>query len=379
MKRLIVRAMLMLSLVLLGACAGPTNTPTEIGAMEVPATEAPSSVPPQTLTITDALGRTVEFDSPPQRIVVAGRATPLLADAVYLFPEAFERVIGIEARFQSQANLFYPLINPTYDQMQKLEKNASAEQILPLEPDVVIMKTFMAESLGEPLEQVDVPVVYLELETPEQYTRDITTLGQLFANADRAQEIIDFYNSRQELVAELVNESSAEPRPNVLLAQYSEQDGEVSVEVPSASWLQTRLVEMAGGEPVWREAAPSGGWTVVGFEQIGAWDPQKIFIIHYVGDSSQTADTLAENENWAALRAVQNGELYGFPADYLSWDQPDTRWILGLQWLATKINPELASEIDVMAQVEAFYSQLYGLDQETFELEIRPNLKGDLP
>jgi iron complex transport system substrate-binding protein len=79
------------------------------------------------------------------------------------------------------------------------------------------------------------------------------------------------------------------------------------------------------------------------------------------------------------LQAVQNGELYGFPADFLSWDQPDTRWILGLQWLATKINPELAAQIDIMAEVQSFYSQLYGLDDQTINDQILPQLKGDLP
>jgi iron complex transport system substrate-binding protein len=361
-------AMMAAALVLISACAAPAEQ----------ATEAPAA-PTEGISLVDALDRQLEFEAAPERIVVAGRATPLLADAVYLFPEAIDRVVGLEARFQSRDDPFYPVIDPTYAEVTLLEMNASAEQILPVEPEVVVMKTFMAESLGDPLEQVNVPVVYLELETPEQFSRDIATLGQLFDNAARADEIISFYSDRQDRVAGLVDSATEAEAPTVLLAQYSAQDGEVSIEVPSASWLQTSLVELAGGAPVWVEAAPSGGWTVVGFEQIAAWDPEKIFIINYSEDPSVTVDNLAQDPNWASLKAVQAGELYGFPADFLSWDQPDTRWILGLQWLATKIKPELADEIDIMAEVEAFYSQLYGLDQSAIQAEILPRLKGDLP
>lgn len=364
------------------SCATAPNQPT-IAPAETPASGSPSepAAPGDNapISLTDALGQPLEFDSPPQRLVVAGRATPLLVDTLYLFPEATDRMVGLEARFQAGVDHFYPIVDPTYDQVAKLEMNAAAEQILPLEPEVVIMKTFMAESLGQPLQEIGVPVLYLELETPQQFERDINSLGQLLDNPDRAIEINAYYAERQARVAELISSIAQAEKPRVLLAQYSEQDGQVSVEVPSAGWLQTSLVELAGGVPIWKEAAPSGGWTVIGFEQIAAWDPDKIFIINYFGDSSSAVKQLVDDPNWAALQAVQNGEIFGFPADFLSWDQPDTRWILGLQWLATKINPELAGQIDIMVEVESFYSQLYGLDQADIDAEIMPHLQGDLP
>ena len=336
---------------------------------------AESGVP---IELTDALDRQLTFTEPPQRVAIAGRATALLADAVYLFPDAAEKVIAMERRFQSPEP-FYPIVDPTFNQVTLLERNASAEQILPTEPDVVIMKTFMAETLGYPLEEIGVQVVYLDLETPLQFSRDIATLGRLFGNPDRAQVIIDYYADHMGLVNDLVSDLEVNNRPTVLLAQYSSQDGEVSIEVPSAAWLQTSLVEMAGGQPIWTEAAPAGGWTVVGFEQIAAWDPDKIFIINYFDDSSQSVQDLVSDPNWASLRAVQEDEIYGFPADFLSWDQPDTRWILGLQWLATKIHPEFTEQIDILAQVNSFFSRMYGLDQGTIEVEIEGRLSGDLP
>jgi hypothetical protein len=66
------------------------------------------------------------------------------------------------------------------------------------------------------------------------------------------------------------------------------------------SWMQTVQVEIAGGVPVFRS------------------DPDPVM------------EQLKADPAWQGLRAVQNGELYAFPADFYGWDVPDPRWILGV-------------------------------------------------
>ena len=79
------------------------------------------------------------------------------------------------------------------------------------------------------------------------------------------------------------------------------------------------------------------------------------------------------------MRAVQAGRLHAFPGDLNSWDQPNPRWILGLRWLAHKLYPERFAAEDFMPTIQAFYHDLYGLDEEFFESRIRPLLTGDVP
>jgi hypothetical protein len=50
------------------------------------------------------------------------------------------------------------------------------------------MKSSQAEKFGAPIEALNIPVVYLDFETPEQYPRDLAILGQIFGNDARAQE-----------------------------------------------------------------------------------------------------------------------------------------------------------------------------------------------
>jgi iron complex transport system substrate-binding protein len=203
-------------------------------------------------------------------------------------------------------------------------------------------------------------------------------MGQLLGNAARAEAIQDFYQSRLDRIEQALGDLNDEQKPRVLLLQYTEQGGEVALNVPPAAWLQTTEVELAGGAPVWKEAAQAGGWTVVNFEQIAAWDPDQIYIVSYQADAAQVVANLKDNPQWQALQAVQSGAFYGFPGDIFSWDQPEPRWILGVTWLAGKIQPDRFPGLDMQQQVFEFFGQMYGMDSAVVEASILPTLKGSV-
>lgn len=351
--------------------AGPAGTPVEKSQVP-PAAEASGG-----LTVVDAKGRSVEFNEPPQRIVVAGKSSLPIIETVYLFPEASKRVVGMTSGRQNPAE-FLSLVDGAFDRKTLSGHDAGPEQIAPLRPDVVILRTFMAETLGHSLEILDIPVVYLDLETPEQYFRDIGTLGVLFGNEPRAVEIRTFYQERLDRIDEVTAELSYDQKPSTLVVQYSDLGGEVAFTVPSASWLQTMEVELAGGIPIWGEAAQGGGWTVVNFEQIAAWSPDTIFVVAYNTDSSQVAKELRADTKWQALDAVREGRIYGFAADIFSWDQPDPRWILGVTWLAGKLHPDEFPDLNIMEEISGFFGQMYGMGEDSIQDGIVPHLRGEV-
>ncbi len=327
--------------------------------------------------IVDALGRTVEFSELPQRIVIAGKSSLTIVDTLFLFPQAADRVAGLAVGRQKPGD-FLQFVDPAFDEKSVLEVDAGPEQIVPLDPDVVVLRSFMAEKLGKSLEQIDIPVVYLDLETPEQYFRDLATLGKLFGNEARAAEIQSFYQVRLDRLDAALDGLEDGDRPRVLVVQYSEQGGEVALNVPSASWLQTIEAELAGGLPVWKDAAQGGGWTIVNFEQIAAWDPDVILLISYGADPAQVVEKLQTDARWLALGAVQEGRLHAFAGDVFSWDQPDPRWILGVTWMASRMHPDAFSDLDLMDEVSQFFGEMYGLHEDSITENILPTLKGDL-
>lgn len=371
------------TVLLLSACSSAA-APEEAQAEQAAGTNpAPLEQPePTTLlapyTVSDALGREVTFQKPPQRIVLAGRALFMIADAIYLFPDAWGRIAAMAETAQGASN-FIALIDPNYEDKAILAREAGAEQIAPVQPDAVVLKSYLAEGLGSSVEALGVPVVYVDFETPEQYVRDLRILGQMLQEEARAQELVDLFQQRLEQVESITSGLQESEKPRTLLLNASDSEGTVAFNVPPMSWIQTQMVEIAGGNPVWEEASLGSGWTTVSLEQIAAWDPDKIFVISYFSDPSDVVENIQADPNWELLRAVQEEELYAFAFDLYSWDQPDPRWILGLQWLATKLHPERFAELDILTQARNFYRDFYGLDEDFFEQHIRPTFKGDLP
>lgn len=366
------------------AVSSPSATPVEQEALASPerveSTPLPEPVetvsPP--IVLTDALGRTVTLPALPQRVVVAGRGVALLADAIYLFPESLERVVAVSRTSQSPDGDFLALVDQRLPEKIAFETSVGAEQVVTARPDVVVLKPYMQEALGNPLEALGIPVVYLSMETPQEYQRDLQTLGLLFGNSQRADEVWDFYQQHLDQVGSALEDLTDEQKPRVLLLYYSDRDGQVAFNVAPKNWLQTIMTELAGGVPVWTDIELGSGWTKVNLEQIASWDADRIFIIAYTANPQQVVENLLQDPQWQALRAVQEGHLYAFPRDYYSWDQPDPRWILGLRFLSYRLHPEVFPNLDLTAETREFFEQLYGLDAPTFEEKILPILKGDL-
>ena len=381
------RSMLILFIasIVLSACTTTTTTPkaemtstTSITVEETdnPPVDLPTTETEPAITLMDALGRQVIMDQQPQRIVVTGRAVIMVLDAIYMFPEAYDRVVTFDNASQSGAN-FIKMIDADFDAKATLVQDAGVEQVVVAKPDLVIMKSSQAEKLGQPLEALDIPVVYVDLETPDQYYRDIAILGQVFQNEARAQELINAYQSRVDTISQAIAVSAFKPR--VLMLYYTDRDGAVAFNVPPAGWMQTRITEMAGADPMWVSPALSEGWNKVGLEQIATWDADEIFIISYTSDPSEVVSTLLQDPQWQDLRAVKEGKLHAFPGDIYSWDQPDSRWILGLTWMAQTLQPNFFVDVDILKEAQSFYELFYGLDEAFFVDQIQPTFRGDLP
>ena len=327
--------------------------------------------------VTDGTGREVEIPAYPERIVVAGNASLMVADGLYLFESAPDRIVGIARISQARGN-FLPEIDPHYAEKAVFERNVGPEQIAALRPDLVILKSFMKGPLGDGVERLGIPVVYVDLETPEQYQRDLTLFGEILQETGRAELLTRYYRDVVDAVSTRIASIAETDRPETLFIYATTTGGDVAFNVPPVSWIQTTLVELAGGDPLWRDANLGGGWLTVGFEQIAAWNPEKIFLVAYRGNPDEIRAGLLTQDRWQALRAVANNELHVFPVDFYSWDQPDTRWAIGLQWLATKMHPELFTDIDIRQVVYRFFETAYGMDTQAIDSIILEPLWGDL-
>ncbi|MBN2552772.1 MAG: ABC transporter substrate-binding protein [Spirochaetales bacterium] len=315
---------------------------------------------------------------PACRIVTGGKAHSLVLDALYMFPEAYDCVVAFGSGSQAGGS-FVSVVDPGAARRAVLAPEPGVEEILSHRPDCVVLKSYLAGGLGRRLEELDVPVLYVDLESPESFQRDILALGRLMGNPDRARELNAYFAENLRQVREMSGAIPASQRPATLLIYYGTRGSTVSFNVPPKQWLQTSLVQWAGGNPVWLEAAAGSGWQQVGFEQIAAWNPAIILLVSYHTPADEVKKRLLGDPKWLELEAVRQGRLFAFPADYLSWDQPDPRWIIGLHWLAGKLHPQRSDSPDIEGKVEEFYGFVYGLSRQQIRQSIIPRIRGDYP
>lgn len=363
-SRLLVSILLLLSVLgLPGLLAQSDSTPGASGR--------------DTLSITDALGRSVTLSNEPTRITLAGRAVLMLADAAYAFPSAHERITAVSRIDQGKGN-FLRALDPDYGDKQILERNAGPEQIAATRPDLVILKDFMKGSLGDAVSRLGIPVVYLRLETPEDYRRDIRTLGRVLNAEARAEQIVAYYDERVQFVEERIAGVPDSERPNALFAYYAMQGNEAAVNVPPAGWIQTTLLRRAGATPLWENAVTGGGWQTINLEQVLQWNPRELFVVSYRRDITQVMERIRNDTRWQQIAAAKEGSIHAFPLDYYSWDQPNVRWILGLQWLAQKLHPDRFQGMDMEQVVYDFFSFMYDMNRTQTQEIVLSTLEGDI-
>ena len=320
------------------------------------------SVFAEPVKITDILDREVTVDVPPTLAVITGKKTSTITEVPFMF-EYGKGHVAVPSGGQDGGKFISLLENP----LPEL-KDATVESVAAMKPDVIFLKSYTREDAGIAYEETGIPVIYLSLESIDDYHTDVMNVGKIFGEEKRAEEILAYYDDIVKRVTEKA--SAIKEKKNVLLLQYSESNGAYSLKVAPAGWLQTTMVEMAGGEPVWKEIGlNANSWTDVSFEQIAAWDPDVILVVNYFSDPKVSVEQLKNSTGWDQIRAVKENQIFPFAKDTFSWDSSSPRWGLGLLWTFKTLYPESAQDIDIDAEMLKFY-KWFGLSDESIQANL---------
>ncbi len=310
MKRIIPIILLTAALAAsLAACAAQTAAP--------PQPTATSAV----LKITDGLGRALELDPAPRRVISLAPSNTEILFAV----GAGDLVVGVDdfSNFPEQVEAL-PAVGGSMG-------DYNLEQIASLQPDLVLAAEINTPEQVKSLEELGIQVYYLSNPTDlEGVFQNLIIVGELTGRQAQAAELAENLRARVEVVQQKL-EGVAE-RPRV----FYELDGSE----PAKPWTAGKgtfmdlLIQLAGGENV--GAGMESSWGQLSLEALLLANPDFILL----GDAAYgvTPEQVASRAGWEGIKAVQQGQIIPFNDDMAS--RPGPRLVDALEILARTLHPQ---------------------------------------
>jgi len=325
---------------------------------------------PATRTIVDHTGREVVIPAELNRIVI-GSILPL-ASVYCMYMGSPDKLVGMHPSSMAAAKNSY--LATVYPEVTKIDSSfvqngaINIEELLKLNPDVVFYSASNEEE-RQVYENAGIPAIGFSVtlsgyNSVETYADWISLLGQIFGDTGRASKIIEEGRQVQNDILARVNTLDDSQKPRVLIL-FNYDDSNMTA--GGSNFFSEYWIGTAGGINV---AADFKGQGKINMEQVYQWNPEVIFITNF---SPRLAEDLLENKiegsDWSLVKAVQDGRVYKFPLGMYRWFPPASDTPLVIQWLATKIQPELFADIDMDKKITEYYKKYYNVDLTAEDLQ----------
>ncbi|MBN2109494.1 MAG: iron ABC transporter substrate-binding protein [Methanosarcinaceae archaeon] len=329
-----------------------------------------------TITITDALGRTVEVPASPEYVICSGAGA--LRYLSYL--EAQDRIVAVDSIESEESELYsrfyarpYALANPQfreYPVFGEFRGNDDPEKILTLDPQPQVIFKMYSTAGYDPEElqkKTGIPVIALNygdmVRNRDDMNRSLRIMGEVMGKEERAEEVISFFDAA---ISDLDARTADVPEEDKITCYVggialSGPHGLLSTEpmYPPFLFINARNVAY---DPMNLTSAE------VSRESILGWDPEVIFIDLSTIQSDDRSGALYQLQNDAAyseLRALKNGEVYGMLP--YNWYTQNMGSVLADAYFAGKVlYPERFEDVNLENRTIEIYTFLVGRgDEET--------------
>lgn len=287
----------------------------------------PAEGGPAYLTVTDDAGRTVALAAKPARIAVLSTS---YLDLLYAVGgTAVGKPTSKGGIIVSETSKLAELGQVT---------NINPEQLLALQPDLVIAYQGLHEKLLPMLENSHIPVMLLKMKTYEDVREKIRLFGEITGETTRAQYIDEDLAGKIRNITERLPDR---PKRAVILHATAKS---VTVELENSI-----AGDVAKILHIINIAADSAAWTThtnavpYSLEKLVEGDPD-VILITMMGGSEDVQKRLQadveSNPAWAGLRAVQNKQVYLLPADLFQLN-PGIHFDKAVAYMASVVYPEV--------------------------------------
>jgi iron complex transport system substrate-binding protein len=265
-------------------------------------------------TIRDGLGREVTIGKAPQRLV---SLTPSVTENLYALGLG-DRVVGVSSfsDYPPEA-ASKPVVGDAFQ--------LNYEEILLLEPDLIIGDAQLVKNYMAKLEELGLPVLAINPSNLREVMDALMLLGKATGAVDAAAQVIGEMEDKIQWVETIVRDLPHEARPLVFVEVWDEP----LMTCGPGSFMQ-ELIELAGGQNLAADAGDA--WVEYSSELVVERDPEVILLTRpYV-------DELMARSAWQGISAVRNGRVVEVNSDPFVRTTP--RLADALVELATILHPE---------------------------------------
>jgi len=301
----------------------------------------------ETITVIDMAGRKVTVPSKIERIVTTYKPATQFVFAL----NAQKMLVGVDNTSTKEKlfTLIYPEVESLIEVGSKRE-GVNIETVASLNPDLVILFPHnQAEFTASKLETLGISTIIINPESLEEIRETNRLLGEVLGLEDRAKTVDDQFDN----ILKILEKAKNLPEDQKKVVYFANSQ---LLDTVGKNMMQTDIIEWAGG--INPAAKSDAGFIKISPEQLIAWNPDFIVTSQkFQGD----LDQLYKEVKYQNVKAFKNKQIYRFPSALEPWDYPNPSSYLGMLWLATKIHPDLFSDIDFDKVADEFYDTLYGV------------------
>lgn len=306
----------------------------------------------ESIKVTDYAEREISIEKPAERIIV-------MADNAFQIVKelgAVDKVVGLDSKTKGYWDLY--LISKTNPELKSLPdlgkaKNPNYEQILSLNPDLILLKE-NKESADSLQSKTGIPVVAIV--SKSGYDFEIYNLiGKLLGKEKNAKIVIDELQSQKEKLEKLLKEIPENERKSAYIVVQNSKRNLFRTLKKADSLALANIENVASAA----SKVDEWGFAEVSKEEFLNWKPDFIFLDEPLSEKSISKQILLNDSTYQFSSAVRDNKIFvthsfSCPKDYV--------FVVAEAYYYARIAyPQILSEEEYKSTINSIFDKAYGL------------------
>lgn len=255
-------------------------------------------------SVVDDLGRVVEIETTPERVVIAA---PAFTD-YFVQLGCSNKIIGVTDYDMFDAE--------KVGQMTPL----NIEKIVSLKPDLVVVAGGFQAAETYKLEKFGLTTICLNPNTMDAIFRTTNFIATIMDVKEKGQEVVTVMQNRMLAISrDKAYKIPLDERKSVFYAMISGSEVKDLWTCGQGSFLN-EVISLAGGVNITGNYSGSNGWLPLSVEFVASKNPDAMLVpAYYAGGEAAAEATIKGFSPWNEVSAVKNKAIYGIDGNKASY------------------------------------------------------------